>query len=92
MTKPLFIPLRRQWFDAFADGSKTEEWRRYGARWNEGTCALGRAVTLSCGYSGARLSGRVSSFRTEPASGGAAELYGAGAVCAVVGISLEGAW
>jgi ASC-1-like (ASCH) protein len=48
--KPLFIPLRSEYFDAFASGKKTCEWRIYGPRWNEKTCTPGREVTLSKGY------------------------------------------
>lgn len=55
MEKPLFVPLKTEWFCAFKSGSKTTEYRLYGPRWNERTCVKGRAVTLSHGYSGARL-------------------------------------
>lgn len=48
--KPLFIPLKTEFFAAFASGEKTVEFRPYGARWNERTCAIGREVVLSCGY------------------------------------------
>lgn len=48
--RPLFIPLMTRYYDEFANGSKTVEYRKYGARWNEGTCAIGRRVTLSKGY------------------------------------------
>jgi hypothetical protein len=48
--KPLFIPLKAQFFDAFADGSKGEEYRAYGPRWNEATCVPGRPAVLSRGY------------------------------------------
>lgn len=60
--KPLFIPLKREWFEAFERGEKTHEYRIYGPRWNATTCAPGRAVLLSYGYSGRRLSGVVRSF------------------------------
>lgn len=60
---PLFIPLKTEYFNAFADGSKTTEYRRYGPRWHEGTITPGRLVTLSKGYSGARLKGRVVKMR-----------------------------
>jgi len=59
MIRPLFIPLRRQWFDAFRDGSKRIEWRAYGPRWNRQTAFRGRHITLSLGYSGARLLGTI---------------------------------
>lgn len=62
--KALFIPLTGRWYDAFAAGTKEEEFRPYGARWNERTCAVGRAVTLSRGYGKkSRLSGEVVGFR-----------------------------
>lgn len=62
--KPLFVPLAARWFEAFASGAKTEEYRPYGPRWNERTCEVGRAVTLSYGYGKARrLHGHVEGFR-----------------------------
>jgi hypothetical protein len=48
--KPLFLPLKGQYFDAFVDGSKDTEYRMYGPRWNERTCKAGRPVLLSRGY------------------------------------------
>ncbi len=61
--KPLFIPLKAVYFDAFKAGAKRIEYRPYGPRWNEKTCAIGRAVTLSRGYGNQqRLSGTVESF------------------------------
>jgi len=48
--KPLFLPLKREYFDAFEAGIKTHEYRLYGPRWNEKNCRIGRPVTLSCGY------------------------------------------
>lgn len=62
-TKPLFIPLRREYFEEFRDGSKDTEYRLHGARWNERTCRVGRPVVLSLGYGKRhRLTGTVSSF------------------------------
>lgn len=62
--KPLFIPLKAEFFDAFERGDKTHEYRAYGPRWNEKTCVPGRLVTLSRGYGKQkRLQGRVKSFR-----------------------------
>lgn len=46
----LFIPLKGEYYDAFMDGSKKEEFRVYGPRWNERTCPVGRRVVLSRGY------------------------------------------
>ena len=63
MEKPLFIPLKTKWFDAFVSGQKADELRAYGPRWNERTCRVGRAVTLSRGYGKQqRLGGHVASF------------------------------
>ena len=90
--KPLFIPLRKQWFEAFASGAKTTEFREYGPRWNERTCVVGRKVTLSCGYNGRRLRGRVVSFRRERITvklPGFVEIYGAKATAACIGIAIE---
>jgi hypothetical protein len=56
--KPLFIPLKTQWFRAFESGAKTIEYRPYGPRWNEKTLHAGRRATISHGYRGERL-GRV---------------------------------
>ena len=63
--KALFIPLKREFFEAFARGKKIAEYREYGPRWNERTCRVGRAVTLSLGYGKARrLHGVVEFFDT----------------------------
>lgn len=61
--KPLFIPLRAEHFTAFESGTKDTEYRAYGPRWNEKTCRVGRAATLSFGYSGRRLHKAVGGFR-----------------------------
>lgn len=64
--KALFIPLKTEWFRAFADGSKTEEFRPLGPLWNPERCRVGRAVTLAKGYGRyERLQGIVSGFRVE---------------------------
>jgi hypothetical protein len=61
--KPLFVPLKSEYFNAFRDGSKTTEYRPYGPRWNERTCLVGRSVVLSRGYGKRdRLRGVVSGF------------------------------
>ncbi len=66
MEKPLFIPLQGKWFDAFAAGTKRDELRLYGPRWNERTCREGRNVVLSRGYGKAhRLAGRVWKFKRQ---------------------------
>ena len=48
--KPLFIPLKTEFYEAFACGDKRSELRLYGPRWNERTCPVGRPVVLSKGY------------------------------------------
>lgn len=61
---PLFIPLNTEYYNAFADGTKTDEYRRYGPRWNEKTCFIGRDVILSKGYGKqSRMTGTVVSFK-----------------------------
>jgi hypothetical protein len=84
------VPLRRQWFIAFRDGEKRHEWRRYGPRWNETTCYVGRAVVLGCGYSGPRLAAVVVSFQRRKATKAVAAIFGEGTVCAVIEIDLIG--
>lgn len=55
--KPLFIPLKAEFYDAFARGEKTTEYRLEGPRWNAKTCRVGRPVTLARGYGWPRLFG-----------------------------------
>jgi hypothetical protein len=63
MDKPLFIPLKTEYFDAFASGVKSIEYRQFGPRWNEKTCLIRRPVVLSCGYGkGRRLYGVITAF------------------------------
>lgn len=64
--KPLFIPLRTEWFEKFEAGEKDTEYRAYGPRWNERTCRVGREATLSHGYNGRRLKRRVAGFAKVP--------------------------
>lgn len=60
---PLFVPLRREYFEAFEQRKKKEEYRPYGPRWNEKTCHIGRRVVLSLGYGKQRrLTGTITSF------------------------------
>jgi len=61
--KPLFIPLKAEYYEAFDNGSKKEEYRPYGPRWNERTCRIGRRVTISYGYGkNRRRTGMIVSF------------------------------
>lgn len=92
--KPLFIPLKREYFDAFVAGSKTHELRKYGPRWNERTCRVGRRVTLSLGYGKQqRRSGVVVSFAKSETDCKRADwvaCYGAGQqTSARIGIQLD---
>ncbi|OPY70470.1 MAG: hypothetical protein A4E62_01557 [Syntrophorhabdus sp. PtaU1.Bin002] len=65
--KPLFIPLKREHFEAFENGTKTTEFRQYGPRWNERTCVVGRPVVLSLGYGKQRrLEGLITAFSKKP--------------------------
>ena len=67
--KALFVPLKSEYFDAFADGTKRDELRRYGPRWNERTCPIGRPVVLSRGYGKRdRLTGRIWQFKRQHGS------------------------
>lgn len=62
--KPLFIPLKTEYYEAFERGDKDEEYRLYGKRWNENTCLEGREVTLSKGYGKKhRLTGEIIGFQ-----------------------------
>lgn len=61
--RPLFIPLKREYFEAFKSGTKDTEFRLPFGRWNARTCRTGRAVVLSLGYGKAhRLNGWVAGF------------------------------
>jgi len=65
--KPLFIPLKTKYFEAFENGSKDTEYRPYGKRWNERTCPVGRPVVLSRGYGKQRrLEGVIERFAVDP--------------------------
>lgn len=48
--KPVYIPLKKEYFLAFKDGTKTKERRLRGKRWNFSACPVGRDVVLSNGY------------------------------------------
>jgi len=87
--KALFVPLKAEYFRAFEDGSKTVEWRKLGRGFSERTLTIGRAVTLSNGYSGARLHGRIVKleFRTAQFVSGATAIYPRGAL--LVGIHIK---
>ena len=60
--KPLFCPLKREFFNQFKNGCKTTEYRIYGKRWNENTCQIGRKINLSLGCNGERLLATITNF------------------------------
>jgi hypothetical protein len=84
--RPLFIPLKTEYFRAFENGSQSEELRRYGPRWNERTCTLGRPATLSHGYSGKRLKAVVIGFERRTMT---TDTYGPDGDIAVIRLSVE---
>ena len=55
--KPVFVPLSKDPFDDFRSRGKRWEVRRAERQWNHRQLRKSRKVTLSCGYSGARLYG-----------------------------------
>jgi hypothetical protein len=94
MEKPLFIPLKREYFEAFKVGQKHEEFRPEGPRWNARTCRIGRPVVLSLGYGKReRLAGRVVGYsaREEPTHSDAwLSCYGdSGGLAACIRIEIE---
>lgn len=91
MTKPLFIPLRREWFESFRVGIKDTEYRPLGPRWNPKTCIVGRPVVLSLGYGKAhRLAGRITEFWTSEALTPAfVSIYGYDRLMACIRIELS---
>lgn len=95
VSKALFIPLKREWFEAFKNGRKFREMRVYGPRWNEKTCFVGRRVVLSLGYGKQnRLTGTVIDFeKSQSAHAGSwawEQIYGKGVkFSACIGIKLD---
>lgn len=70
VVKALFIPLKREYYEAFEVGKKDTEYRRPGGRWNSKTCIPGREVVLSLGYGKQRrLKGVIKSFAERPLQG-----------------------
>lgn len=67
--KPLFIPLKTEYYRAFERGDKNTEYRLHGARWNGKVCSVGRPVILSRGYGKSdRIEGSITSFQAIPLS------------------------
>ena len=66
--KPLFIPLKTEFYKLFEAGRKKAEMLKYGPRWNEKTCEIGRPVILSKGYGKKyRIAGKIIDFKKKPA-------------------------
>lgn len=88
---PLFVPLKTQYFEAFQAGTKSVEYRKYGPRWNEQTCRVGRRVVLSKGYGKAhRLTGVVTEFRKRfMATAAWLDCYGAPGTAACIRIEVQ---
>ncbi|MEZ0261073.1 MAG: hypothetical protein ACAH80_08685 [Alphaproteobacteria bacterium] len=62
----IFIPLKTEYYNRFAEGTKIHELRLYGQRWNERTCKPGRRVTISKGYGKQhRLPGTITEFKKQ---------------------------
>lgn len=66
---PMYLVLKREYFDAFAEGSKSIEYRRYGGQFTERVYFVGRRVVLATRYDRRALvmPARVTTFRIEPA-------------------------
>lgn len=92
MSKPLFIPLKGKFYDAFERGEKTVEYRKLGPRWSAETCRVGRDVVLSRGYGKKnRLCGWITDYiETTDTSEieGWAECYGYGGTAACIEIEI----
>lgn len=64
--KPLFLPLKKEDYRMFQTGEKANQLRKYGPRWNEKTCTIGREIILSLGYGKQeRMRGIISGFRRQ---------------------------
>lgn len=62
--KPLFVPLKAEYYEAFENGTKDTEHRKYGRNWTERTVRQGRRVILSYGYSkGRRMTGIITAVK-----------------------------
>lgn len=62
--KPLFVPLKKEYYLKFEAGTKDTEYRLYGPRWNEEVCRIGRLAVISNGYGNYnRMNGVVAGFK-----------------------------
>lgn len=84
----------KQYYLAFAEGSKTVEYRKAGGPWNRKTCVVGREIIISNGYtSKGRLRGVITGFKESAAAGrrkGFVEIYGSGNIAACISIKVIG--
>lgn len=89
--KPLFVPLKTEYYEAFVRGDKSTEYRQYGPRWNERTCHVGRRVTISKGYGRQhRRHGTIVGFSTRRmASAAWIDCYGTPGLAACIEIKLD---
>ena len=89
--RPLFVPLKSQYYEAFIDGLKDTEYRKYGNGWNERTCVIGRRVTISKGYGKQnRRTGKIVGFsKRRMASKSWIECYGEPGLAACIKIELD---
>lgn len=90
--KPLFVPLKKEYYEEFVSGNKNTEYRKYGPGWNEKTCQIGRPVVISLGYGKNRRSkGVITSFNIVESTNipAAREVYGISKInLAAIGIDL----
>lgn len=88
--KPLFIPLMRRYFEAFKNGTKRTEYRRYGRQWTEKHCTPGRPAILSLGYGKyERISATIVGFRVLDDEPGETRIYPVGTKIAAIDLKLS---
>ncbi|MGA8094767.1 MAG: hypothetical protein WB823_10945, partial [Steroidobacteraceae bacterium] len=85
--KPLWIPLKTEYFLAFERGEKTVEYRLYGGPWTERTIVPGRPAVLGHGYSGRRLSATVTKLEKHVMD---TQIYGTGKLIACIHLQVHG--
>ena len=85
--KPLWIPLKTEYFLAFESGEKKVEYRLYGSQWTERTITPGRPAVLGHGYSGRRLTATVTKFETRIMD---TQIYGKGKRIACIHLKVHG--
>lgn len=90
--KPLFIPLKSEYYWAFVNRIKDIEYRRHNKTWRAKNCRVGRRVVLSCGYGKQnRVEGVIRSFNVVHGSqiSGVEKVYGTTDIeLAAIGIDL----